>query len=246
MISLFTNKYVLFFAIIIAVLIIVHLGSPFVKKMEGMEAWSAETETQFFQKYTENNRVGIKMSPEDVKKMDSSLRADLETIMINEDEAKYYIQNGEFQYDPQFNKAIMDDAASTIPTFVTTLGSIAATPQAKLLRESSMNKPHCKLDGKGQVIGDGMIRIDDKGVESPVANEDLPSEMKGFKFVNGQCNPCDLISLKPKFDCPFDVGDAAGNPAPMWHVLQYFWKLGDYSSSSSSNPEDKGTALYSW
>lgn len=243
--SLFTNKYFLFLFIIIGLVIIVHFGAPFVKKLEGMEAWSAETEAQFFQKYTENNRIGLKMSPDDVKKMDARQRADLESIVITEDEAKYYIQNGAFQYDPQFNKALMDDAASTIPTFISTMGSIAATPQARLLRDSSMNKPHCKLDGKGEVIGDGMIRIDDKGIETPVANTDLASEMKGFKFVNGQCNPCDLISLKPKFDCPFETGDAVGNPLPMWHVLQYFWKIGDYSSSSST-PEDKGTALYSW
>lgn len=245
MISLFTNKYVLFFAIIIGVLIIVHLGSPFVKKMEGMDTWSAETETQFFQKYTENNKAGIKMSPDDVKKMDARERTNLETAYITEDEAKYYIQNGKFQYDPQFNQALMDDAASTIPTFATNTVSVSSTPHARLLRDSSMNKPHCKLDGDGQLTSDGMIRRDDKGVESPVANEDLPSEMKGFKFVNGQCNPCDLVTLRPKFDCPFEVGDAEGKPLPMWHVLQYFWKLGDYSSSSS-NPEDKGTALYSW
>ena len=51
-----------------------------------------------------------------------------------------------------------------------------------------------------------------------IKNEDIPSEVAGFSFVNGPCNPC-------SYTCPFRivVGDKTGDKiSPVWADL---WKL---------------------
>jgi len=48
-----------------------------------------------------------------------------------------------------------------------------------------------------------------------IQNQDIPSEVAGFSFVNGPCNPCD-------YTCPFriDIGDKSGNRiSPVWADL---------------------------
>jgi hypothetical protein len=53
-----------------------------------------------------------------------------------------------------------------------------------------------------------------------INNEDIPSEVNGFSFVNGPCNPCDK-----QYNCPFriDVNDRTGDKiSPIWAEL---WHL---------------------
>jgi hypothetical protein len=53
-----------------------------------------------------------------------------------------------------------------------------------------------------------------------IKNEDIPSEVNGFSFVNGPCNPCDK-----QYNCPFriDVNDMSGDKiSPIWAEL---WHL---------------------
>jgi hypothetical protein len=53
-----------------------------------------------------------------------------------------------------------------------------------------------------------------------IKNEDIPSEVNGFSFVNGPCNPCDK-----QYNCPFriDVNDRTGDKiTPIWAEL---WHL---------------------
>jgi len=76
--------------------------------------------------------------------------------------------------------------------------------------------------------------FDKDGNDKPVPNTDLPSEIPGFAFVNSPCNPCDLLSSTPKYDCPFSLKDAKGNTAPTHSMLQYLWKLGKYAAPASA------------
>jgi hypothetical protein len=40
-------------------------------------------------------------------------------------------------------------------------------------------------------------------VKTPVSNQDAPSEITGFSFVRGDCNPCGPLKDDPDFTCPF-------------------------------------------
>lgn len=58
-----------------------------------------------------------------------------------------------------------------------------------------------------------------------IKNEDIPSEVKGFSFVNGSCNPCVAINENPDYNCPFKINTNDGssnNISPIWSDL---WKL---------------------
>jgi len=58
-----------------------------------------------------------------------------------------------------------------------------------------------------------------------IKNEDIPSEVPGFSFVNGACNPCNAINQTPQYNCPFKlkVKDGSGSKiSPVWTSL---WNL---------------------
>ena len=38
-----------------------------------------------------------------------------------------------------------------------------------------------------------------------IQNEDIPSEIKGFSFVNGPCNPCAAVNKDPDYTCKFKL-----------------------------------------
>jgi hypothetical protein len=56
-----------------------------------------------------------------------------------------------------------------------------------------------------------------------IKNEDIPSELPGFSFVNGPCNPCEAINIVPGYTCPFNlVTENDAEISPIWANL---WKL---------------------
>ncbi len=38
-----------------------------------------------------------------------------------------------------------------------------------------------------------------------IQNENIPSEIKGFSFVNGACNPCAAVNKDPDYSCQFKL-----------------------------------------
>jgi hypothetical protein len=57
-----------------------------------------------------------------------------------------------------------------------------------------------------------------------IKNEDIPTEVPGFSFVNGPCNPCNAINQTPEYNCPFklDIKDQGSEISPVWKSL---WNL---------------------
>jgi hypothetical protein len=56
-----------------------------------------------------------------------------------------------------------------------------------------------------------------------IKNEDIPSEIPGFSFVNGACNPCVAINQAPQYSCPFKlVTENDSEISPIWSNL---WNL---------------------
>ena len=59
---------------------------------------------------------------------------------------------------------------------------------------------------------------------STIKNEDIPTEVPGFSFVNGPCNPCNAINQTPQYNCPFKLAikDQGSEISPVWKSL---WNL---------------------
>lgn len=58
-----------------------------------------------------------------------------------------------------------------------------------------------------------------------IKNEDIPSQVSGFSFVNGPCNPCVAINEYPDYSCPFriNLNDGTGNSSSsIWSDL---WQI---------------------
>ena len=53
--------------------------------------------------------------------------------------------------------------------------------------------------GKGGIFGE------QTSVKSAVDYNDLESEIPGFKFVNGPCNPCKALNFPPDYSCKYDL-----------------------------------------
>jgi len=216
---------------------------------EGMQQWSDDTENKFLIAMNKNNQLNPGGTTiQNVKELEKN---------VSEEDAQYYIKNGEFKYDNGWAGSVTDSLASGFPLDLLKKPSISITREGRLVTPINVeqakklpNTPSCRIDTNGNLVGNSMYMIDKDGNDNPVANTDLPSEISGFLFMNSPCNPCDLLSPKPLYNCPFTLKDASGNKAPTSSVLQYIWKVGKYlpssSSTSSSIPSSGSSSGYSF
>ena len=85
-----------------------------------------------------------------------------------------------------------------------------------------------------------------KSTITPVSNSMLPTIVNGFKFLNGECNPCVALNDPHNYSCPFSINTGNGdNVSSIWDML---WKKtvdGSYNSGSynseSSNSDKANT-----
>jgi hypothetical protein len=91
----------------------------------------------------------------------------------------------------------------------------------------------CKIDDNGNgslektvYTGKDGIYGAQTSIESEVDYNNLESEIPGFKFVNGPCDPCKSINGSPEYSCPFrlDVEKVEPGISSVW---QYLWNIND-------------------
>jgi len=58
-----------------------------------------------------------------------------------------------------------------------------------------------------------------------IKNEDIPSEVSGFSFVNGPCNPCVAINEYPDYSCPFKININDGTSNKTTSIWSDLWQL---------------------
>lgn len=91
----------------------------------------------------------------------------------------------------------------------------------------------CKIDDnnnssleKTTYTGKGGIFGEQTSIQSKVDYNNLESEIPGFKFVNGPCNPCKSITFLTKQSCPFSLDIKYAKPAQgISKVWQYIWNI---------------------
>jgi len=249
-----SKKYSVILGLLLVGAIILYFVTSSFRIKEGAESWSSATENNFLTAFNKNNQLNPYGNTMDtVKGLEGSL---------SEKDAQYYITNGRFNYDSAWTGALTDSIASGLPLDSMKAISVAVTREGRLVvpvvldeAKKTPNKPSCRVDSKGNLMGNSMYMIDKDGNDKPVSNTDLPSEIPGFLFVNGPCNPCDLLSSNPKYDCPFTLKDPSGNTLPTSSVVEYLWKIGKYAPGSepapapapaSSNKSSSSSSSSSW
>lgn len=89
----------------------------------------------------------------------------------------------------------------------------------------------CKIDDNGNSSLEKTVYTGKDGIygaqtsiKSVIDYNNLESEIPGFKFVNGPCNPCKSINSSPEYSCPFtlDVKKVESGISDVW---KYLWGL---------------------
>ena len=87
----------------------------------------------------------------------------------------------------------------------------------------------CNVDNNGNAslektvyTGKGGIFGEQTSKKSPVDYNNLESEIPGFKFLNGSCDPCKALNSTPDYSCPYSL-DAKGGSSGVSGVWNYLW-----------------------
>jgi hypothetical protein len=110
----------------------------------------------------------------------------------------------------------------------------AVIGQSKNMPKNVNNVVRCNTNnGLEKVIYTGYNSINGslQSQVTPVANEDIPSIVNGFKFLNEPCNPCSALDNPPNYSCPFSIN--TGNGATVSPIWQKLWGAG-YGADTDS------------
>jgi hypothetical protein len=87
----------------------------------------------------------------------------------------------------------------------------------------------CKIDDNGIAslekkvyTGKGGIFGEQTSIKSPVDYNNLESEIPGFKFLNGPCDPCKALNSFSDYSCPYSL-DITGVRPGVSSVWNYLW-----------------------
>ena len=58
-----------------------------------------------------------------------------------------------------------------------------------------------------------------------IKNQDIPSEVSGFSFVNGPCNPCVAINEYSDYSCPFRININDGTANKTSSIWSDLWQV---------------------
>jgi hypothetical protein len=87
----------------------------------------------------------------------------------------------------------------------------------------------CNVDNNGNAslektvyTGIGGIFGEQTSKKSPVDYNNLESEIPGFKFLNGPCDPCKSLNFNSDYSCPYSL-DVKGGSSGISSVWNYLW-----------------------
>ena len=87
----------------------------------------------------------------------------------------------------------------------------------------------CNIDDNGNAslektvyTGKGGIFGEQTSKKSPVDYNNLESEIPGFKFLNGPCDPCKSLNFNSDYSCPYSL-DVKGGSSGISSVWNYLW-----------------------
>jgi len=87
----------------------------------------------------------------------------------------------------------------------------------------------CNIDDNGNAslektiyTGKGGIFGEQTSKKNPVDYNNLESEIPGFKFLNGPCDPCKALNSTADYTCPYSL-DVKGGSTGVSSVWNYLW-----------------------
>lgn len=176
----------------------------------------------------------------------------LQKMGVPEADVKSFISTGIWPWSPGFTDAIkkmLINAPNTDPTSITTdinnaqklipeqlyIAWFGAFDALGFSQVAKTKKIGCNIDPvSNKSIGDSMFTLDDNGkvTTTPVANDQLPTLIPGFTFLNEPCNPCNLFN--GTYDCPFAYPDESGKPLLPGFVMDYAWDTNNNTTTTTA------------
>ena len=99
------------------------------------------------------------------------------------------------------------------------------------------NNLGCKIDPTTKkTTGDSMYTLDASGNVSTTAvnNNQLPTLIPGFTFLNSPCNPCDILNFN--YSCAFAIPDEQKQAMFPGFIMEYAW--GDTLNTNTNTSND--------
>jgi hypothetical protein len=181
---------------------------------------------------------------------------DLQKLGVPEADVNTFISSGLWPWSQGFIDAIKKVELNTPNSDPTTVTSSLTEAQKQLPEQwyiaffgqsyiSQLNyiakskSLACNIDtSTNKAIGDGMYTLDASGnvTSTYIDNNQLPTLLPGFTFLNQPCNPCNIMN--GIYDCPYSFPDADGKPLLPGFVMNYAW-----NTNSNSTVNDITTSI---
>ena len=249
------NKYKYLYFLLFFILFLAMIYFCFSRKREGFEPYThgpypySEDTIKKIKAFAIKQHPNTSISDTDLDNLvrqysiassETEINAYIDTggIWTWNDRAKKQMRDNTLKSNPKMTVDELDKAMLQSQSMwpQTTLDSLLTN--TGLLQIASKNHMRCNLDPSGNVIGDGLYKLDasNKLTTEVVDNKDLPVLIPGFAFLDEPCNPCMILSSQSnKFSCPFALpGTADTDKAPILPNSYLLWLWGISTSPAKS------------
>jgi hypothetical protein len=177
---------------------------------------------------------------------------DLQKLGVPETDVKTFISSGIWPWTAGFTDALkkmlinspntdsttitttINDAQKQFPEqfYITFFNAFYDLGFASIAKTKNIG---CNIDPvTKKATGDTMFTLDNNGqvTTTPVANDQLPTLIPGFTFLNQPCNPCNIYNRN--FDCPFAYPDESGKTLFPGFVMEYAWDNNNNNTATTA------------
>jgi hypothetical protein len=184
--------------------------------------WSEKTKELYINAIKRNPFV--KNSPESSLNYTRTVYNEAAILMILSYQTKegQFLINGILVRDPSGNK--MESLPSGFGDYPYFSGLINNKMDDVI--KCNMTNPNNAILEKTKYTGKGGIYGQQNSVVTPIDYNKLENLIPGFTFLNGPCNPCGAINVKPDYSCPFKLV-VKNKPPFISDVFQYLWNISD-------------------
>jgi len=257
-------RHLLFLLFLGVVIFFIYVFSPV---REGMtNTWSADTIKNFPPAWAKYVYTAQKSATPSIPELQSQITQLMNGMIVpfaSDAEAQQYISSGNWGYTTDQIKAVtltinQRNAAANPPLtseqINTQINQLQAgypfgvvqyywgnMPAMFSLNASTRGYGGCVANSTGDY---SFMKLDSAGQPTiPISNDQLPGLIPGFKFINSPCNICELGNNPPNYSCPFSSSDSSGNTIPMNAIMEYSWKVGQFSPAKVSVPTQIPTQI---
>jgi len=166
---------------------------------------------------------------------------DLQKLGVPETDVNTFISTGLWPWSDGFTEAVKKTEINTANNDPTTITNSINDAQKQYPEQfyitffsgifdigfataSKSKNIGCNIDPVSKKsTGDTMFTLDNNGLvtTTSIPNEQLPTLIPGFTFLDQPCNPCNIYNRT--YNCPFALPDSTGAPLFPGFIMEYAW-----------------------